>query len=167
MKKIIFFLLLLSTLFISCNKEVKKITGDYSYKLSGKVDFTDSAGNTAFILMNSRGQMNILENKKAGNGAILLTFNEMNGSAYSCNGHIKGDSIFIEKHEFITRFSTTDSTPALIQLGRVFTVQAEGKGIVNNNMIIIDEKWTGIREDGSQTTLKSDKIALIAEANNK
>lgn len=165
MKKNIFFLLLLSFVFISCHKEVKKITGDYSYKLSGKVDFIDSAGNTAFILAEKRGQMNILENKKAGKGEIIFTFNEMTGSAYSCNGHVNGDSIFIEPHEYITRFSSADSTLDLIQLGRVFSVQAEGKGIINNNMIIINEKWTGIREDGTQTTLKADKIVLIAESN--
>lgn len=167
MKRCIYFLFLTLLFFTSCQKNLKKNTGDYSYKVSGKVDFRDAEGNTAFILMNERGQMNILEDRKGGKGAVIFTFNEMNGSAYSCTGRVKGDSIFIDRHEFVTRFSSADSVPDLILLGCVFAVQAEGKGVINNNMIIINEKWTGYREDGTQTTLKSDKIALIAEANKK
>ena len=52
--RILIGLLLIATCCISCNKDVKKITGDYSYKLSGVVNFEDADGNQASILATKR-----------------------------------------------------------------------------------------------------------------
>lgn len=166
MKRYIFgIMLLMAFVCVSCNKDVRKITGDYSYKLSGKVDFVDAEGHTDFIFMTERGQLNILENKKGSKGDIILTFNVLNGSNYSCNGRVKGDSIFINSHEFYTRFSSADTASHSIQIGKLYKVNASGRGFINNNIIVIDEKWNGQREDGENISMKSDKISILAEKN--
>lgn len=164
-RNILCLLLMVAMVCVSCNKEVKKASGDYSFKMSGKVDFTDAEGNTAFIFYSERGQMNILADKKGNKGDIIVTFNTMNGSNYSCTGKIKGDSIFFDTHEYFTRFSTADTALNSLQIGKLYRITASGKGIINDNMIIAEESWTGVREDGEGTFMKAKKISVLAEKN--
>lgn len=157
--------LLTAVLLTACNKDVKKITGDYSYKLSGVVNFEDADGNQTSILASKRGQMNIVADKKEGKGAIVVTFNEMNGGAYSCTGKVEGDSIFFNPYEFSTRFTSADSVVDLIQLGHVYTIQSQGKGVIRDNIILMEEHWMGRPENGDMIRMKADKITLLAEEN--
>ena len=161
----VFVLLTAILLLAACNKDVKKITGDYSYKLSGVVNFEDADGNKTSILASKRGQMNIVADKKEGKNAIVVTFNEMNGGAYSCTGKVEGDSIFFNPYEFCTRFSSADSVVDLIQLGHVYTVQSQGKGVIHDNIILMEEHWIGRPESGDMVRMKADKITLLAEEN--
>lgn len=163
--KILIGLLLIATCCISCNKDVKKITGDYSYKLSGVVNFEDADGNQTSILATKRGQMNIIADKKGKKGDIVVTFNEMSGGAYSCTGVVKGDSIIFNPYEFSTRFSSADSVVDLIQLGHVYTVQSRGRGVIHDNIILMEEQWMGRPESGEMVRMKADKITLLAEEN--
>ena len=167
MKKIFLcvFVLLTAVLLTACNKDVKKITGDYSYKLSGVVCFEDADGNKTNILTSKRGQINILADKKGKKGDIVVTFNEMGGGAYSCTGKVEGDSIFFNPYEFSTRFTSADSVVDLIQVGHVYTVQSRGKGVVRDNIILMEEQWMGRPESGEMVRLKADKITLLAEEN--
>ena len=158
-------LLLIATCCISCNKDVKKITGDYSSKLSGVVNFEDADGNQTSILATKRGQMNIIADKKGKKGDIVVTFNEMSGGAYSCTGVVKGDSIIFNPYEFSTRFSSADSVVDLIQLGHVYTVQSRGRGVIHDNIILMEEQWMGRPESGEMVRMKADKITLLAEEN--
>ncbi len=155
----------LLTLCVSCNRDVRDRTGDYSYKLSGVVNFVDENGEITSVLATKRGQMNIVEDKHGGRGAIRVTFNEMNGGAYSCTGHIRGDSILFDIHEFSTRFTSADTAIALLQLGKVYTVQTAGQGVIHDNIILMEQHWTGHPEDGSALRLNADKITLLAEEN--
>ena len=167
MKKFVFYVGVLLTvlLMVACNKDVKKITGDYSYKLSGVVNFEDADGNQTSILTSKIGQMNIVADKKEGKGAIVVTFNEMNGGAYSCTGKVDGDNIVFNPYEFTTRFSSADSVIDLIQLGFVYTIQSQGEGQIHDNIILMEEKWTGRPENGNMVRMKADKITLLAEKN--
>ena len=157
--------LLTAVLLTACNKDVKKITGDYSYKLSGVVNFEDADGNQTNILATKRGQMNIRADKNGENSNIVITFNEMNGGAYSCTGRVEGDSIFFNPYEFSTRFSSADSVVDLIQLGFVYTVQSQGRGVIHDNIILMEEQWVGRPESGEMVRMKADKITLLAEEN--
>ena len=167
MKKIFLYacVLLTAVLLTAWNKDVKKITGDYSYKLSGVVNFEDADGNQTSILASKRGQMNIMADKKSGKGAIIVTFNEMNGGAYSCTGKVEGDSIFFNPYEFSTRFTSADSVVDLIQVGHVYTIQSQGKGVIRDNIILMGELWMGRPENGDMIRMKADKITLLAEEN--
>ena len=167
MKKIFLYVsvLLIVSLMTACNKDVKKITGDYSYKLSGVVNFEDADGNQTSILATKRGQMNIIADKKGKKGDIVVTFNEMGGGAYSCTGMVKGDSIIFNPYEFSTRFSSADSVVDLIQLGHVYTVQSRGSGVIHDDVILMEEQWIGRPESGEMVRMKADKITLLAEEN--
>jgi len=151
--------------FAACHNDVRKATGDYSYKQSGLVTFTDDSGESISILTSKQGQMNIMRDKNGESGDIIVTFNEMNGGAYTCTGQIKGDSIFFDPHEFSTRFSSADSVQELMQLGKVYTVEGTGRGIIQDENIIMLESWTGHSEDNLQLQMKADKITLLAEEN--
>ena len=153
------------TLCTSCNRDVREHTGDYSYKLSGLVSFVDASGEATNILATKQGQMNIMEDKKAGRGVVLVTFNEMGGGAYSCTGKISGDSIVFKPFTFSTRFSSADTTIELLQLGKVYTVQAEGRGIIRDGVILMEERWIGQSEDGSNIQMQANAITLLAEEN--
>lgn len=163
--RILIGLLLIATCCVSCNKDVKKITGDYSYKLSGVVNFEDAEGNQTSILTSKRGQMNIVANKKEGKGTVIVTFNEMNGGAYSCTGKVDGNTIVFNPYEFSTRFTSADSVVDLIQLGHVYTIQSQGKGVIHDNIILMEEHWMGRPEHGDMIRMKADKITLLAEKN--
>lgn len=167
MKKFFLYVsVMLTVLFMTaCNKDVKKITGDYSYKLSGVVNFEDADGNQTNILASKRGQMNIMADKNGEYGDIVVTFNEMNGGAYSCTGKVEGDSIFFNPYEFSTRFSSADSVVDLIQLGHVYTIQSRGRGVIHDNIILMEEQWIGRPESGEMVRMKADKITLLAEEN--
>ncbi|MBP5649574.1 MAG: hypothetical protein J6X01_00675 [Bacteroidales bacterium] len=167
MKKIFLYacVLLIAVLLTACNKDVKKITGDYSYKLSGVVNFEDADGNQTSILATKRGQMNIVADKKEGKGAIIVTFNEMNGGAYSCTGKVEGNTIVFNPYEFSTRFTSADSVVDLIQLGHVYTIQSRGEGQIHDNVILMEEQWMGRPENGDMIRMKADKITLLAEEN--
>ena len=167
MKKFLLYGCVLMTVLLvtACNKDVKKITGDYSYKISGVVNFEDADGNQTSILASKRGQMNIVADKKEGKGAIVVTFNEMNGGAYSCTGKVDGENIVFNPYEFSTRFSSADSVIDLIQLGYVYTIQSQGTGQIHDNIILMEEKWMGRPENGDMIRMKADKITLLAEKN--
>ena len=167
MKKIYLYagVLLTVLLMTACNKDVKKITGDYSYKLSGVVHFEDADGNQTIILASKRGQMNIMADKNGKKGDIVVTFNEMNGGAYSCTGKVEGDSIIFNPYEFSTRFSSADSVADLIQLGHVYTVQSRGRGVIHDQIILMEEHWIGRPENGDMVRMKADQITLLAEEN--
>lgn len=165
MKNFLCLCVLLTTILTACNKDVKKITGDYSYKLSGTVNFEDADGNQTKIMTIKRGQMNIVADKKGKKGDIVITFNEMGGGVYSCTGKVEGDSIFFNPYEFSTRFSSADSVMDLIQLGHVYTVQSRGRGVVRDYLILMEEQWIGRPENGEMMRMKADKIVLYAEEN--
>ena len=166
MKKL-FFPLLLTLLLISagCDAPLNNVTGDYSYKQSGLVVFTDDENNVVSTLATKQGQMNIMRDAHGKKGDILITFNEMGGGAYTCTGKIKGDSIFFDPHEFSTRFSTADSVQSLLQVGKVYTIQSAGRGIISDDMILVEEQWTGKPEDGTMVRLNANKITILAERN--
>ncbi len=163
--RILIGLLLIATCCVSCNKDVKKITGDYSYKLSGVVNFEDAEGNQTRILTSKRGQMNIVADKKEGKGTVIVTFNEMNGGAYSCTGKVDGNTIVFNPYEFSTRFTSADSVVDLIQLGHVYTIQSQGEGRILENIILMEEHWMGRPENGDMIRMKAEKITLLAEKN--
>ena len=110
-------------------------------------------------------EMNIMADKKGKKGNIVVTFNEMTGGAYSCTGKVEGDSIFFNPYEFSTRFTSADSVVNLIQLGHVYTIQSQGKGVIHDNIILMEEHWMGRPENGEMIRMKADKITLLAEEN--
>ncbi|MCR4964403.1 MAG: hypothetical protein K6A41_01970 [Bacteroidales bacterium] len=164
-KHLLFLVSSLLILCMGCNTSVQKVSGDYSYKQSGLVNLTDNDGHQTSTFITKQGQMNILQDRHGDQGDIIVTFNEMGGGTYSCTGSIKGDSIILDNHEFYTRFSNADTVVNFIQLGKTYSVQSTGRGIISDDMILMDEVWSGNSSDGSPVQLHADKITLLAEEN--
>lgn len=149
----------------ACNRDVKKVAGDYSYKLSGMVTFTSGDGDTKSILVNKQGQMNIVESPKGEKGAVVVTFNEMNGGAYSCTGTVSRNNIELDPHVQNMQFSSLATDASLIQLNRIYTVVMKGRGVIQDETMIVEESWSGRPQNDSAVELNAEKVTLLAEKN--
>lgn len=168
MNRKIFWILVSVTLIItSCNREIKQFTGNYSYKLSGEVSIVDDDGEVSYRLVHKNGQMNILEDKSQPN-RLIITMNEMNGGCYTIPATVKGDSIVFLPYEFSTNILISDSpdlfsdddTPSI-----VYAICASGGGQLNDDILMIDEQWSGHQSGNDAVLLNGPKMKIIAERN--
>lgn len=168
MNRKIFWILVSVTLIItSCNREIKQFTGNYSYKLSGEVSIVDDDGEVSYRLVHKNGQMNILEDKSQAN-RLIITMNEMNGGCYTISATVKGDSIVLLPYEFSTNILISDSpdlfsdddTPSI-----VYAICASGGGQLNDDILMIDEQWSGHQSGNDAVLLNGPKMKIIAERN--
>lgn len=166
MKKQLFLLCMMASIgFVSCNRDMRTFTGDYSYKLSGDVMFTDSEGNEEHTLHTQIGQLNILKNKAGGNDCVLVTVNQMNGSVYTFAAKVKGDSLILDDHECVMEFSSVSANSSLTQVKRPYKVHVAGRGVLHDNMLVLDEKWSGVSTEDFSNTLIATSITVLAEQN--
>ena len=166
MKRILLGLILVvSILLTSCNRNVRTFTGDYSYKLSGDIVFMDSEGIESHSIQTQRGQVNILNDKQGDKNDVVITVNQLNGTVYSFSATIKGDSIILKTHDCVMEFSDVSTISELTQVKKPYYVHISGRGILHDNMLILDEQWTGERTNDSSYTLHANKISVIAEQN--
>jgi len=148
----------------SCQRSINSLTGDYSYKLSGEVAVTNEDGETSYLMVNKRGQMNILRNKSASD-QVTITMNESAGGAYSFTATVKGDSLLMDPYQFSTNILTGDNvSPFQDGTSLVFRIDATGKGVRNDNIILVEECWTGQQSSGNSRLVGS-KMLLLAEKN--
>ena len=155
----------------ACWRESNTITGDYSYKLSGEVALTDEEGAVTYRLIHRNGQMNILK-EKSDKSKFIITMNEMSGGCYTMTAELRGDSLLIDPHSFNTNILSTNSIPDInIDLDQeddatiVYRISAAGGGIVNGEMLILNEVWTGSQSGNSTATLNGPEMTIIAEKN--
>ena len=147
---------------ISCQRGTRSLLGDYSYKISGEVTITSDNGEVTHLMVNKRGQMNILRDYIS-DGHVTITLNESTGGAYYCSALVKGDSLIVEPHSFSTNIITGDNiNPLQENSSLVFSIVASGKGIHNGDIILIEEQWSGTQ--GAQR-LEGGKMLLLAEKN--
>lgn len=149
---------------ISCQRGTRSLLGDYSYKISGEVTITSDNGDVTHLMVNKRGQMNILRDYIS-DGHVTITLNESTGGAYYCSALVKGDSLIVEPHSFSTNIITGENiNPLEEDRSYVFSIVASGKGIHNGDIILIEEQWSGRSSDDLQQ-LEGGKILLLAEKN--
>ena len=147
---------------VSCQRGTRSLLGDYSYKISGEVTITSDDGEVTHLMVNKRGQMNILRDHIS-DGHVTITLNESTGGAYYCSALVKGDSLIVEPHSFSTNIITGDNiNPLQENSSLVFSIVASGKGIHNGNILLIEEQWSGTQ--GAQR-LEGSKMLLLAEKN--
>lgn len=166
MKKcLILISLLLPFLLISCNRNVRTFTGDYSYKLSGDVVFTNSDGEVVHSMQTQLGQLNILKNETGGKGSVVVTVNQMSGPVYAFTATVKGDSLILDDHECVMEFNSVSSNSSLTQVKRPYEVHVSGRGILQGDMLILDENWTGVSVENPSNMLIANSITVLAEQN--
>lgn len=147
---------------VSCQRGVRSVLGSYSYKISGEVILTAEDGEITHLMVNKRGQMNILRDHLS-DGRVTITLNESTGGAYYCSALVKGDSLIVDQHSFSTNILTSDNlNPLHENSSLVFNIVASGKGIHNEDIIMIEEQWIGTQ--GVQQ-LEGSKMLLLAEKN--
>lgn len=153
----------------SCHREVKQFTGDYSYKLSGEVAITNEDGEVSYHLIHKTGQMNILLDKESDNAnAVLITMNELNGSAYTIHGAVSDNAITLDPYEFNTNILSTEGTSILHQDNSnslVYRISASGQGHLNDDILVVDEQWNGTQSGNTAITLSGPKMTILAERN--
>ncbi len=153
--------------FCACDKGKQSLVGDYSYKLSGELALTDSAGTVTYQLFHRNGQMNVLKDKYQ-KDRYIITMNEMNGGCYTATATRKGDSLALAPHEFTTHLVTLSSLPFPAQeesSSIVYRVRAEGGGVLNDGMLLLTETWSGSQSGAPQVLLSGQKMTIIAEKN--
>ena len=167
-RKILWVLVSVALIFMSCNRETKQFTGNYSYKLSGEVSIVNEDGNLSYRLVHKNGQMNILEDKSQPN-RLIITMNEMNGGCYTIPATVKGDSIVFLPYEFSTNILISDSSPGLFSgdntLSIVYAIRASGGGQLNDDILMVDEQWDGHQSGNDAILLNGPKMKIIAERN--
>lgn len=150
---------------VSCQRGVRSILGDYSYKISGEVAVTDENGDVTHLMVNKRGQMNILRDYIS-DGHVTITLNESTGGAYYFSALVKGDSLLVDPHSFSTNIITGENiNPLQENSSLVFSIVASGKGIHNGDIIMIEEQWTGTQSSNDAQQLEGRKMLLLAEKN--
>ncbi|MBO7648423.1 MAG: hypothetical protein J6S48_03580 [Bacteroidales bacterium] len=150
---------------VSCQRGARSILGDYSYKISGEVTITTENGEVTHLMVNKRGQMNILRDYIS-DGRVTITLNESTGGAYYCSALVKGDSLFVDPHSFSTNIITGESiNPWEEDHSFVFSITASGKGIHNGDIILIEERWSGTQSSNDAERLEGGKMLLLAEKN--
>ena len=150
---------------VSCQRGVRSILGDYSYKISGEVAVTDENGDVTHLMVNKRGQMNILRDHLS-DGRVTITLNESTGGAYYFSALVKGDSLLVDPHSFSTNIITGENiNPLQENSSMVFSIVASGRGIHNGDIIMIEEQWTGTQSSNDAQQLEGRKMLLLAEKN--
>lgn len=167
MKRLFFFtaLILTATFLTACHREVHQVTGNYSYKISGEAAVTESDGDTSFIMVSKRGQMNILRDRND-KEKVLVTMNETGGGVYSFTAAVKGDSLILDPYQFTTNILSEASINPFQDDNAtlVFQIDASGSGFSNDDIIILNEQWSG-RQSSGNATLFAPKMTMIAERN--
>ncbi|MBO4503972.1 MAG: hypothetical protein J5730_04065 [Bacteroidales bacterium] len=168
MKKILIICTLATAMLLcnlSCQRGVRSLLGDYSYKISGEVTLTNEDGEVTHLMVNKRGQMNILRDRLS-EGRVTITLNESTGGAYYCSALVKGDSLIVDQYTFSTNILTSDNiNPLQENSSLVFSIIASGKGIHNGDIIMIEEQWSGMQSSNDAQRLEGRKMLLLAEKN--
>jgi len=116
-------------------------------------------------MQSQRGQLNILRDRNGDKGRVVITVNQMDGSVYSFGAKVKGDSIILDSHECVMEFSSLSTSTSLTQVKTPYYVRISGRGILHDNIMVLEECWTGARTDGSDNTLNATRMTVLAEQN--
>lgn len=152
---------------VSCDKEGRRLTGDYSYKLSGDVILTDADGQETHHLVHRNGQMNIRKDKSQ-KTTYIITMNEMGGGGYTMKAELHGDSLRIDPYTFSSNILSTTGLPSIGQdetPSVVYQITAFGGGILNEDILIVREVWKGYQSGNSAVKVDGPEMTIIAEKN--
>lgn len=136
-------IVLLGLVLAGCQTEVKRLEGTYSYKTSGKAVISDNDSTRTVVLKDETGAMEIIGQQ---GDNVLLTFNQLAGSAYTTTGVLR-DSIL-----------SLDAFDRVINHEKNYDIVVSGQGHVYGNTIVFDLQYTG-------DNLNADKITMIAKHN--
>lgn len=160
-------------LLTSCNKGIKSIAGDYSYKISGEVRLItprllDSMRyDTTYQIVTQRGQMNVYIDKRQKDSRLIVTLNESSGGIHTLYATVSGDSVLFDPANLpmAIHLLSAGGSGSSNTLSVVYQVAVEGSGIANDDMLLIRQSWNGRRTSDSTATLYAPEMTFIAEKN--
>lgn len=164
----------------ACQQPAERLTGTYSYKISGRVTIDDQS----VTLPDEIGAMDVLYRHDS---TVLVTMNQLNGGIYRADGIVSGDSLRLTSFERTMIFNLTDSLfdtlhitiPGILDpadsvvIDSVFTrivtrteqfdLTVQARGEVLNDNILFTLQYMGKSGDKS---LMGNDILMVAKRNN-
>ena len=150
MKKHFFFGLLacMVVFFTACQDQVQQVAGTYSYKISGTAIVNSSSvlGNSSdtVTLSDEIGSMELIPLDST---TAMVTFNALNGPAYTTQAEIHGKELSLKQYE----------RELLVQT-KSHHIQASGEGTFYDNTLIISLHYVG---EG----VRADQLTMLCKKN--
>lgn len=158
---------LLSSLILclsSCESPLQTIVGEYSFKISGQVT---KDGNQGIVLPDEIGAMEIIH---LADSTYLLTFNTINGSAYTTQATKTGNQLDLQPFSRVVTLTyyTQDSNilGGLIEITETehFDTDIYGYGTIYDKTIEFKLQYSG-EELTSSKRIKGNNITMLAKKN--
>ncbi len=149
-------LLLWAVCLMSCNTEVWQMSGEYSYKTSGRVEIENADTTIQKNLPDEIGVLHILSTDRKSE-EVVLTMNQLGGSVVTTHGMVEGNRIELENFERTLKLQTTLQE-------KNFVLQVGGYGERYENTIVFTLEYDGESEDG-EYTLSGEDIRMVATWN--
>ena len=165
--KRIFIYTLLSSLILclsSCESPLQTIVGEYSFKISGQVT---KDGNQGIVLPDEIGAMEIIH---LADSNYLLTFNTINGSAYTTQATKTGNQLDLQPFSRIVTLTyytqESDILGGLIEITETehFDTDIYGYGTIYDKTIEFKLQYSG-EELTSSKRIKGNNITMLAKKN--
>ncbi len=150
----------------ACDKSVKDVLGEYSYKISGTAAIDD----TIFVsLVDEQGAMHIVRQKGKN---VLLTMNVLLGGVYTADGAVSGDSVFIEQctralplaYSYTYKPSADGSIEMEKTASDIFQIEVSGAGKVYDETIYFTLRYKG-KSLQTGRTIEGENIKCVAIRN--
>lgn len=163
----IYFYTLLSCLILclySCESPLQTIAGEYSFKISGRV--TKDA-NQGVALPDEMGAMEIIH---LVDSSYLLTFNTINGSAYTTQAVLTGNQLDLQPFSRVITLTyhtqESDILGGLIEITETehFDTDVYGYGTIYDKTIEFKLQYSG-EELTSGKRIKGNNIIMLAKKN--
>lgn len=133
-------------LLASCTNEITRLTGEYSYKVSGTA-LVDTAKEA---LPNEIGSLQIIDR---GEDGLLLTFNTLEGALYTADGSLKDGELLLAAFQRTLRLTASS-----------YKVTVNGSGTVYDGTIVFNLTYAGTLLEGNKSLTATD-VLLIAKKN--
>lgn len=148
----------------SCESPLQTIVGEYSFKISGQVT---KDGNQGIVLPDEIGAMEIIH---LADSNYLLTFNTINGSAYTTQATKTGNQLDLQPFSRIVTLTyytqESDILGGLIEITETehFDTDIYGYGTIYDKTIEFKLQYSG-EELTSSKRIKGNNITMLAKKN--
>lgn len=143
-----------------------KIEGEYSYRLSGKVEVEDQT----VALNDEQGTLDVLKKR---DDLVLLMFSRFRGGVYTARAEVADTALTL--YPFQKQVTLTFTVPDTITVGGIetvreksvtetFDVEVTGDGTLYKETIVFDLYYHG-ESQSSDAVLTGEEIVMVAKKN--
>lgn len=154
MKKISFVLFIAVLVLTSCNRDVWFMEGEYSYKISGRVELKSADTTINRSIDDEIGVLRILS-QDSKDEEVVLAFNPLGGSVVTTTARIDGKKIELQNFEKILHLRAASLTD------EEFVVDVSGTGERYKTTIVFSLDYKGKNSDGT-FSLEGNDLRMVA-----